>query len=96
VLGGRSQPLDLGHTARLHNTAQRRALSINHDTCAAEGCERPFAWCDVHHPHPWSRGGATDLDNAVPLCGWHHARAHDQRFDLRVLTSGEVRFRRRR
>jgi hypothetical protein len=96
VLGGRSVPLDLGRERRLHSTAQRRALSVLHDTCAAEGCERPFAWCDVHHPQAWSRGGATDLDNAIPLCGWHHRRAHDARYDLTRLASGEVRYRRRR
>ena len=96
VLGGRSVPLDLGRERRLHSTAQRRALSVLHDTCAAEGCERPFAWCDIHHPHAWSRGGATDLGNALPLCGWHDRRAHDARYDLTRLASGEVRYRRRR
>jgi hypothetical protein len=96
VLGGASQPLDLGRESRLHNTSQRRALSLLHDTCATEGCERPFAWCDIHHPHPWSRGGRTDLDNGVPLCGWHHRRAHDDQFELCRLPSGELRFRRRR
>jgi hypothetical protein len=96
VLGSRSEPLDLGFEARLHNTAMRRALSIQHDTCGAEGCERPFAWCDVHHLHPWSQGGRTSLENGIPLCGFHHQRAHDERFTLRQLPSGEVRFHRRR
>jgi len=96
VLGGRSVPLDLGRERRLHSTAQRRALSVLHDTCAAEGCERPFAWCDIHHPHAWADGGPTDLDNGIPLCGWHHRRAHDGRYDLTRLSSGEVRYRRRR
>ena len=96
VLGGTSQGLDPGRGRRLHSTAQRRALSVTHDTCAAEGCERPFARCDVHHPHAWSDGGATDLAIAVPLCGWHHRRAHDHRFDLTTLASGEVRYHRRR
>ena len=96
VLGGRSAPLDVGVESRLHRVAQRRALSTVHDSCATEGCERPFAWCDIHHPTWWSRGGRTDLDNGLPLCGWHHRRAHDSRFDMTVLLSGEVRFRRRR
>ena len=95
VLGGASEPLDVGREQRLHTTAQRRALSIQHDTCAAEGCERPFAWCDVHHPHAWSQGGHTSLENALPLCGHHHRRAHDSAFTMRHLPSGEVRFRRR-
>jgi len=96
VLGGDSEILDLGRTRRLHTTSQRRALSIHHESCAAEGCQRPFAWCDIHHPHPWADGGETNLANAIPLCGHHHRRAHDSRYTLRYLTSGEVRYRRRR
>ena len=95
VLGGESQPLDLGRERRLHTKAQRRALSIRYDSCATEGCERPFAWTEVHHPHPWSHGGETNLDNGLPLCGFHHRRAHDVKFTMRRLPSGEVRFRRR-
>ncbi len=96
VLGGASAPLDLGVTRRLHSAAQRRALSVLHETCAAEGCERPFAWCDVHHRQPWSQGGPTDLANGVPLCGFHHRRAHDGRFRVDGLASGEIKFRRLR
>jgi hypothetical protein len=96
VLGGDSEVLDLGRVRRLHSTAQRRALSVQYDSCAAEGCERPFAWCEIHHPHAWSEGGETSLDNGIPLCGHHHRRAHDDRFILTILTTGEARFRRRR
>ncbi len=81
--------------SRLHTKAQRLALSARHDGCAAEGCERPFAWCEIHHPQAWACGGRTDL-TGVPLCGWHHRRAHDGRYDLSTLASGEVRYRRRR
>lgn len=93
VLGGRSEVLDQGRERRLHTKAQRRALSVSFDSCAAEGCERPFAWCEIHHRDPWSRGGRTDLANAVPLCGFHHRRAHDARYRVRHLPSGEARFR---
>jgi hypothetical protein len=96
VLNGRSEVLDLGRTRRLHSEPQRRALALRHDTCAAQGCERPFAWCDIHHPHAWSDGGRTDLPNGLPLCGHHHRRAHDNRYELRVLPTGEVRYRLRR
>jgi hypothetical protein len=95
VYGGASVPLDLGHESRLHSKAQRIALSGSYDTCAAEGCARPFAWTEIHHPEAWANGGRTDLNNALPLCGGHHRRAHDGRYDLRRMTSGEVRFRRR-
>jgi predicted restriction endonuclease len=96
VLGGDSVVLDLGRTQRLHTASQAKALSVHHETCAAEGCQRPFAWCDIHHVHPWSLGGPTDLDNALPLCGWHHRRAHDDAFTMTLLPTGEVRYRRRR
>jgi hypothetical protein len=95
VYGGASQPLDMGRESRLHTKAQRIVLSSRYDTCAAEGCQRPFAWCEIHHPHAWAEGGATDMANALPLCGWHHRRAHDDRYDLRHMPSGEVRYRRR-
>lgn len=83
VLGSDSVPLDLGREARLHDRHQRRALAVVHETRAIDGCERPFAWCEVHHPHPWAGGGKTDLVNALPLCGYHHRRVHDDRFSLR-------------
>ena len=95
VYGGESVVLDAGRTARLHNKAQRIVLSGRHDTCAAEGCQRPFAWCEIHHATPWHLGGRTDL-TGIPLCGWHHRRAHDGVYDLRRLPTGEVRYRRRR
>jgi hypothetical protein len=96
VFGTASVPLDLGRETRLHTTSQARALSAAYQTCAAEGCQRPFAWCDIHHRQPWSQGGTTDLTNAVPLCGWHHHRAHDTHYDHHYLPTGEIRFRRRR
>ena len=89
-------PLDLGRTRRLHTRTQRRALALIHDTCAVAGCERPFAWCEIHHHRlPWQRGGPTDLDNGLPLCGHHHRRAHDTHFDLRRRPDGDYTFHRR-
>ncbi|MFZ2016077.1 MAG: DUF222 domain-containing protein [Nocardioides sp.] len=96
VLDSTSMPLDLGRSRRLHSRTQRRALALLHDTCAVAGCQRPFAWCEIHHPHlTWGRGGATDLHNGLPLCGHHHRRAHDPRFDLRRRPDGEWSFHRR-
>jgi hypothetical protein len=96
VLDSDSQPLDLGRSRRLHTRSQRRALALTHHTCAVTGCTRPFAWCEIHHHRlAWSRGGRTDLDNALPLCGHHHRRAHDTRFDLRRQPDGDWTFHRR-
>jgi hypothetical protein len=96
VLGGRSMPLELGRSRRLHDRTQRRALALRHDTCGVAGCERPFAWCEIHHHRlAWAEGGRTDLSNGLPLCGHHHRRAHDPRFDLRRRPDGDWAFHRR-
>ena len=89
VLGGRSVPLDLGRQERFFTEAQRVALATVYDTCAAEGCDRPYAWSELHHEDPWARGGHTDLALAVPLCGHHHRRAHDPRYWHRVDTDAQ-------
>jgi hypothetical protein len=95
VLDSDSQPLNLGRTRRLHTKTQRRALALLYDTCAIVGCQRPFTWTEIHHPHWWSRGGNTNLDNALPLCGHHHQRAHDTHFDLRRRPDGDWTYHRR-
>ena len=92
VLRGASVPLDLGTRHRLFSRAQVLALSAIHDTCAAEGCERPFAWTEIHHLVPWSRGGPTDLANAVPLCGHHHRAIHDHRYIHHRQPDGTITF----
>jgi hypothetical protein len=94
VLNGASLPLDLGRTSRLFTEHQRVALAGHHTTCAADGCERPFAWCELHHRDPWSSGGRTDLDKAMPLCGFPHRRVHDRDYHHRCGADG-VTFHRR-
>ncbi len=72
VLDGRSMPVDLGREQRLHNRYQRIALGLRQRTCAEEHCDRPAAWAEAHHKHPWARGGSTSVENGELLCSWHH------------------------
>lgn len=95
VLGTGSVALDLGRESRLFSQAQRVAKGLEQDICAADGCERPYAWCELHHRKPWASGGRTDLRNAVPLCHYHHQRVHDPGFWHRYLPEGTLRFSRR-
>lgn len=44
--------------------------------CQDPGCTNTH-WLQVHHIIPWSRGGPTDLDNLILLCGIHHRRVHE-------------------
>jgi hypothetical protein len=95
VLNGRSAVLDLGSSKRLFTEHQRIAVGVTHQTCAADGCDRPYAWCELHHRDPWSQNGPTDLANATPLCHFHHQRIHDPGFAHTRQTGGSIRFNRR-
>ncbi|KQZ89027.1 hypothetical protein ASD62_06630 [Phycicoccus sp. Root563] len=88
VLGGQSQVLDLGRGQRFFSEAQRVALALTYDSCAADGCDRPYAWTEQHHEDAWAWGGSTDLHKAVPLCGYHHRRIHDASYHHSVAREG--------
>lgn len=66
------QPLASGRTTRTIGPALRRAI-LHRDghACAADGCTSRYR-LQVHHKVPWSAGGATDPDNLVTLCWYHH------------------------
>jgi len=92
VLGTKSVALDLGRENRLFSEAQRVAKGLEHTTCVATGCERPYAWCELHHRQPWAQGGRTDLADAVPLCPQHHHWIHNTRYNNRTMPDGTIRF----
>ena len=83
--------LDMGDTVRLATYKQRLALRALHATCAVEGCDMDFDWCEIHHLRPWEHGGLSDLDNLVPLCSYHHHWIHDCDIDPQVLPDRTLR-----
>ena len=84
VLDGRSVPIDVGRSKRFATTHQRRVLEAIHPTCAIPDCEVIFDHCNVHHIDYWENGGATDLNNMVPLCSRHHHAAHEGGWKLNL------------
>lgn len=72
VLGGESQPLDVGRQQRLFTPAQRAALALRDGGCAFPACDRPPSDCEAHHITPWHLGGETNLGEGVLLCPHHH------------------------
>ena len=84
VLGGDSEPLDVGRARRLATTAQRRAIRTMYRTCAAPGCDVTVDRCDIHHVQPFEHGGHTNLDNLVPVCWRHHHLVHEGGWQLRI------------
>ncbi len=94
VLGGDSQPLDVGRKRRYFTEAQRTAMLVRDRGCRAEGCDRS-ASLHAHHKTRWIDGGHTDLADGVSLCHWHHNRAHDTRYQTNYHPNGDVTFHRR-
>lgn len=92
VLGGVSQPLDIGRKARFHTEPQRTALALRDRGCAEEHCDWPPGMCHAHHRQPWSRGGGTSVKNGVLLCPRHHTLAHDNRYQMKSAKDGKVVF----
>jgi hypothetical protein len=89
VLAPGSVPVDLGRDHRLFSPAQRRALAVRDGGCRWPGCGRASRYTDAHHVVPWSRGGASDLTNAVLLCRHHHRSVHEGGWRLTGVVAGE-------
>ena len=88
VMDGKSKILDLGLSKRLHSRYQRVAIAKRDKGCVWKGCDRPPAWCEVHHPEWWSHGGPTDLNNGALFCSYHHHLLHNGEWDCRIAADG--------
>ena len=65
-------PLDVGRTARTEPPGLRRALEARDRGCRWTECGALAAWATAHHIRPWSKGGATSLDDLALFCHLHH------------------------
>lgn len=92
VLGGDGQVLDLGRSRRLITGPLRRALEARDGGCSFPGCDRPPRWCHGHHIRSWVDGGATNLDNSVLLCRYHHRIIHKGQWVVRLAKDGLPEF----
>lgn len=89
VLGGPSEPLDLGRSERLATTAQRTALGIKYGGCGWAMCDVPPEWCEVAHIVAWANGGTTDLDNLMLLCPFHHRCFDNDGWELQTIDGAQ-------
>jgi Domain of unknown function (DUF222)/HNH endonuclease len=84
MLDGHSVPIDIGRSRRPFTGAARAAVVLRDGGCAFPGCDRPSRWCQIHHIEFWARGGRTDRDNGVALCGYHHRLIHRNDWIVRM------------
>ena len=77
VLGGESQPIDIGRSTRVIPPHIRKLLNLRDQACVIPGCQSRPRYCDAHHVIHWADGGPTCLDNLCLLCARHHTMVHD-------------------
>jgi uncharacterized protein DUF222/HNH endonuclease len=82
VLERDGQTISLGRKTRTISPALRRALHMRDKCCAFPGCYRK-THLHGHHVKHWADGGATDLDNVVHLCPFHHRLVHEGGYEVR-------------
>lgn len=83
VLGGASEPLDVGREHRLVTPPIRAALTARDRGCAFPTCNVRPAICEAHHIQPWWGDGITALSNLVLLCHHHHGLVEPAKHAIR-------------
>jgi hypothetical protein len=68
----------------------RQARRRDHG-CRFPGCERT-RWVHIHHLIHWAHGGATDLDNLITLCPYHHRLVHEYGWTISGDPNKQVEF----
>ncbi|TDC14230.1 HNH endonuclease, partial [Kribbella albertanoniae] len=86
VLGGDSQPLDVGSEQRFVNRYIRRALNKRDGGCVV--CKAPPWMCHAHHVIHWANGGPTSLQNLALLCAAHHRAVHNGQWAITITAKG--------
>ncbi|MEN8113404.1 MAG: DUF222 domain-containing protein [Actinomycetota bacterium] len=82
-------PIGIGRTSRSIPAWLMRQLLLRDGGCRFPGCGRR-RWVHAHHIIHWARGGRTDLDNLILLCGYHHRILHEQGWRISGGPNAEV------
>ena len=77
VLRDGDQIIGVGRRSRKIPGWLRRLVVYRDGACCRfPGCGNK-RWLQVHHIVSWADGGATDLDNLILICGFHHRFVHE-------------------
>ena len=84
-------PLKVGRLFREPPAWMLRQLRYRDRECTFPGCgARRFT--HAHHIVWWARGGPTDLDNLLLVCGFHHKLVHEFGWAVKRNENGSVRW----
>ena len=84
VLGGQSQPLDVGKARRTAPAHLRSALLVRDGRCAFPRCDQPPGTPEAHHVQHWADGGPTAIHNMVMVCAHHHRVLHHRGWQVEL------------
>ncbi len=88
-----SQVIGVGRSSRTVPGWLRRLVHHRDGgVCRFSGCDNTNRF-QVHHIVHWSKGGPTDLDNLILLCGFHHRYLHEQGWFITTSPNGDLQFR---
>lgn len=87
--GPKGAPVGVGRVQRTVPPWLQRMVRDRDRTCRFPGCARR-RWVHSHHMTRWADGGATDLDNLITLCGFHHRVLHEECWSVRYDESGRL------
>jgi hypothetical protein len=85
------EPVRLGRMRREPPAWMLRQLRHRDAGCRFPGCGSR-RYTHAHHIVWWDKGGDTDLDNLVLVCGFHHRLVHEYGWRLSRESDGEVRW----
>ena len=88
---GAGDAVGFGRTRREPSAAMLRQLRHRDRGCRFPGCGST-AFANAHHIVWWSRGGTTDLDNLLLICGFHHRLVHEHGGRVERAFDGRVRW----
>jgi hypothetical protein len=93
VITDGSQIIGIGRNSRtVPGWLRRLVYHRDGGTCRFSGCDNK-GWLQVHHIQHWSKGGATDLDNLILLCGVHHRYLHEHGWHITTNKNNQFVFR---
>jgi len=84
------RPLYLGRQKRIATADQRLICHARDRGCTRPNCTVPGYHCEVHHAHPWAKGGRTNADELFFACGPDHTDASDGRQVTVATESGRL------
>ena len=83
--------LRIGRVSREPSSSMVRQLRYRDKECRFPGCgTRRFT--QAHHIVWWERGGPTELENLLLVCGFHHRLVHEHGWGVRRDRDGTVRW----